>query len=71
MRELDVLLGRFIERGYDSLDEAGRAQFEVLLDQVDQDILAWIWRNDEPEDSELKGLIDYLRPIVDASINAS
>ena len=33
--ELDIVLGRFVERHYAGLDEAGRQAFDVLLDMPD------------------------------------
>jgi antitoxin CptB len=33
--ELDIVLGRFVERHYAGLDEAGRCAFEDLLDMPD------------------------------------
>jgi antitoxin CptB len=33
--ELDIVLGRFVERHYAGLDEAGRQAFEALLDMPD------------------------------------
>ena len=33
--ELDIVLGRFIEAHYEQLDEAGKQDFEALLDMPD------------------------------------
>jgi antitoxin CptB len=33
--ELDIVLGRFVEREYENLDEAGKIAFDVLLDLPD------------------------------------
>ncbi|HEY5993198.1 MAG TPA: succinate dehydrogenase assembly factor 2 [Gallionellaceae bacterium] len=33
--ELDIVLGRFVERHYAGLDQAGRAAFDALLDMPD------------------------------------
>jgi len=35
MLELDIVLGRFVERQYAGLDEAGREAFDALLDMPD------------------------------------
>jgi antitoxin CptB len=35
MLELDIVLGRFLERHYAALDAAQRAAFDVLLDMPD------------------------------------
>ena len=50
MREMDILLQRFLERGYDSMDDAERRAFERLLDLPDQDILAWLCDERDPTD---------------------
>ena len=47
---MDILLQRFLERGYDSMDEAERQAFERLLDLPDQDILAWLYDERDPAD---------------------
>ena len=42
MKELDVLLERFVRRTLDRLDEDELEALERLLGQPDQDILEWI-----------------------------
>ena len=42
MKELDVLLERFVRRGLDRLDERELEALERLLAQPDQDILEWV-----------------------------
>ena len=42
MKELDVLLERFVRRGLDRLAEGELEALERLLEQPDQDILEWI-----------------------------
>lgn len=42
MRELDVLLERFMERRYDALSDADKAAFEQLLEHSNDDLLAWL-----------------------------
>ena len=39
MRELDVLLMRYVEQHYDAADEGERAAFETLLSLQDPEIL--------------------------------
>ena len=64
MREMDILMTRFLERGYAQLDELGQQAFERLLDAPDQDILVWLWSDALPDDPELAQLIVRMRPIV-------
>jgi antitoxin CptB len=42
VRESDIIFRRFRERHLDSLDEADLDRYEALLDESDQDILAWV-----------------------------
>ncbi len=38
MLELDIVLGRFVERHYAGLDEAGCVAFDALLDMPDAEL---------------------------------
>ncbi|HKB60186.1 MAG TPA: succinate dehydrogenase assembly factor 2 [Gallionellaceae bacterium] len=38
MLELDIVLGRFVERHYEELDKAGREAFDALLDMPDAEL---------------------------------
>ena len=40
-READMMIGGFFDQHGSSLDEAGLALFERLLDEQDMDIMAW------------------------------
>ena len=42
MKELDVLLERFVRRALDGLDDGDLEALEHLLEQPDPDILEWI-----------------------------
>ena len=64
MREMDILMTRFLERGYAQLDTAGQQTFDRLLDEPDQDILEWLWNDVLPDDQDLAQLIVHMRPIV-------
>ena len=64
MREMDILMTRFLERGYSQMDNAGQQAFDRLLDAPDQDILEWICNDTLPDDPELAQLIVRMRPIV-------
>ena len=64
MREMDILLTRFLDRGYDALDDAGRATFDRLLDMPDQDIFDWLSGGAVPDDAALASLITHMRTLV-------
>jgi antitoxin CptB len=66
MREMDILLQRFLERGYDTMSADERTDFERLLDLPDQDILAWLWGGEEelPGDEGLAAVVRLIRRAV-------
>ena len=64
MREMDILLARFLERGYEDLDAAQRETFERLLDLPDQDLLGWLSGEDGPQDAQLDAVIARMRDVV-------
>ena len=60
MWELDQLLVPFVEEQYLKLDEADRARYRSLLDCEDQDIFGWGMRRAEPDNADLKRIIDLI-----------
>jgi antitoxin CptB len=42
IREMDLVLSRFAETGLSGLSEAELDLYETLLDENDQDLMAWI-----------------------------
>ncbi len=42
MRELDLLLEKFLSTDFDGLDDDELKALGLLLDEPDQDILAWL-----------------------------
>ena len=43
VKESDLLFGQFAARHLDELDNAGLDRYEALLDEPDQDVLAWVY----------------------------
>jgi antitoxin CptB len=64
MREMDILLARFLERGYDALDADGRADFDRLLELSDQDLLRWLCGVGLPDEAALAQLVRHMRSVV-------
>lgn len=60
IREMDVLLQRFLETDYESLGRAERAAFERMLDEPDPDLFAWITGRSVPDNPQYASLIRYL-----------
>ena len=65
MRELDIVLERFLDRRYHQLTEADQLRFAELLDQADQDIMAWLLGTSQPGDPVSLKLIDEIRSTSD------
>ena len=60
--ELDIVLGRFIEQGYLSLDEAQQAAFDALLDMPDNELWDMIaGRGQLPVSGEQRAVLELLQ----------
>ncbi|HEX2245077.1 MAG TPA: succinate dehydrogenase assembly factor 2 [Gammaproteobacteria bacterium] len=64
IRELDLLLRRFLEQGYDRLSHEEKRMFEHLLDQSDPDLLAWLMGNSDPLEENARRLVADIRATV-------
>lgn len=60
-RELDLILGRFLEAGYGGLDARQRELFERLLDCEDDRLQLWLLGHAEPEDAALAEIVTLIR----------
>ncbi len=61
MRELDLLLEKFLAAGLQSLEDDDLDRMEKLLGQPDQDILAWLTGDPQPDDAETRRIVEILR----------
>ena len=61
MRELDLLLEKFLMSGLTSLGDDDIDRLEHLLEQPDQDILAWLTSATQPEDAQFRQIVTILR----------
>ena len=61
MRELDLLLEKFLIAGLESIEDEDLDRLEILLTKPDQDILAWLTHALEPEDSDMHRIVTILR----------
>ena len=61
MRELDLLLERFLEDRYDALSPSDCDTFERLLDCRNQDLMDWLMEGGSPQDERLAGIVDRIR----------
>lgn len=61
MKELDLLLTRFLRERWPAASEAERASFESFLDLPDPEIAAYLVAGVPAEDPSLQPLIDQIR----------
>lgn len=61
MRELDVLMMRFLEQDFPRATPAERAAFSELLDRQDPEIYALLLGRLQPEDEALVRVLESLR----------
>ena len=63
IKEMDLILQRFLEQSYSSLSPQQQILFAQILDETDLDILDWILGRSEPENTEYNVLIEQFRQI--------
>jgi len=61
MRELDLILLRFVEQHFDELDAGQRSTLDALLLCQDQLLLAWLMGRQQPSDGDQAILIAKIR----------
>lgn len=61
MRELDLLLERFLELGYDSCSTAEKENFERLLQCTNEDLHAWLIQGQSASDAGLNHIAGRVR----------
>lgn len=61
MLELDLVLLPFLENVYPKLSSAHQELFVKLLEGEDQDLFNWFLRKSDPDDAELKIIVDIIR----------
>ena len=61
MRELDAVLLAFLDRSFESLNEADKARYDALLDLPDPLLYDYLVRRHAPEDEQLARLIAVIR----------
>jgi len=60
MRELDVLLQRWLDERYPLAREDERRAFRALLDAQDPQLVAWLFGRERPGDPALAALVEEL-----------
>ncbi len=60
MKELDVVIERFISNDYNNLDNEQKTVFRQLLEEDDGLLFSWIIGVEEPKDKQQKEILNYL-----------
>ena len=60
MRELDVLMTRWLEREWATASESGRGVFLRLLDCEDDKLWHWFMGHETPDDAELAAFVQHI-----------
>ncbi len=63
MRELDQLLGRYLDREWRQDSDAQRGVFLRLLDCEDDKLWHWFMGHETPADAELAALVQRIRSL--------
>ena len=61
MKELDLLLDRYLAERYPAVDAAEQGAFRELLDMQDPELFAFITGRERPATEELRRVVDALR----------
>lgn len=65
MRELDVLLQRYLDQRYSSASQEEQQAFEALLELPDPQLFAWVVKRQQPADPHLLDVIERLTDLGD------
>lgn len=63
VRELDVLLDRFLQLEYQNLNEPARLAFQRMLETQDPIIMDWLFGKSVSEDQEIQSIITQLKSL--------
>lgn len=61
MLELDVLLGNFLDSGYQDLPDEDKKLFITLLECTDPEIFSWLMGKTVPEDASMARITEIIR----------
>ena len=61
MRELDQLLGWYLDARYARAGDDAKVAFVELLDQPDPELWHWLQGHGAPDDARWRGVIDEIR----------
>ncbi len=61
IKEMDLILQRFLEQNYPALPPQQQSLFDQILDETDLDIMDWILDRSQPENPDYETLIRLFR----------
>lgn len=61
MRELDVLMGGWLEQHFDTAPESQKAAFQALLELSDPELASYLLRGEPASQPDLQPLIRQIR----------
>jgi antitoxin CptB len=61
MLELDLVLQPFLENHYADLNAVDKEHFCNLLKEEDQDLFLWFMRRGDPDDPDLRHIVQVIR----------
>jgi antitoxin CptB len=63
MKEMDILLTRYLEQEYEQAQEVEQKTFQALLDVPDIDLYAYLIGQEKPTDTKMLTLVEKLRQL--------
>ena len=66
MRELDIVVTRYLDQRYDTADNEERAAFTRLLDLPDPQLLGFLTGREAPPDADLRRIVDVIKTLGNA-----
>lgn len=60
-QEMDLVLGHFADAHFDAYDNSELDRIEILMEESDAELLAWITRQETPPETIDAALLDELR----------
>lgn len=61
MLELDLILQRFMESGFNHLTKEEINAFDALLSCTDPELFSWLMGHEHPQDPELSAIVTIIR----------
>lgn len=70
MKELDIVMNRYLENIYGALSEQDQQHFKDFLELEDPDIYSWMMGRSNPENEHYSAIIKQLKNMFDKPIGS-